>query len=167
MSLTLKDVRGFGNPLRAYNFDLIIPVLPGGAAGEALRLHIVSTNIPGFSSEPMERAHHGVVIKHAGRGMYPRSWTNEFFESADLKVYNALLRWHGLQWDRETGAQADDNAYKTEGYLHLLGNDRKPTKKFVLEGLWIEDIPDVLMDSGTSEVVRVPVTWSYDRWVEG
>lgn len=166
MALTVNDVRGLGNPLRTYNFELLLPSLPGGGSSDILRLHIVTTVMPGFGSESAERAHHGHVIKHAGRATFPRTFSAEYFESADLKVHSILRKWHAYQWEPETGRQRDEDEYKTTGFLQLLGNDRKMTKQFEIRGMYIEDVADVNLDGSSSEIVRIPVTFSYDDWIE-
>ena len=164
MALTLTDVRGMGNTLKQNNYDLVIPNPPAGGDGDILRLAVASSAIPGFSSEIVERAHHGHVIKEAGRGMFPRTLPAEFFETSELTALTLLKAWHTLQWNNETGEQSDTNAYKTDGYIILLDAARKESKKVRFKGLFIEDVADSPLDGASSEIVRVSVTFSYDDW---
>lgn len=164
MAATLDDVRNLGDSLRQFNFELVIPNIPGGGDGDILRLRIVTSAIPGLSSEMIERAQHGFTIKEAGRGNTPRALPCEFFESSDLVVYRMLKDWHGLQWNPRTGAQAATSVYKTKGYIKVLGNDRKERVSLVLEGVCIEDIPDSALSGESSEQVRLAPTFSYDFW---
>lgn len=164
MAATLNDVRNLGDSLRQYNFELVIPNVPGGGDGDILRLHVISTTIPGLSSEMIERSQHGFTIKEAGRGNTPRSLACEFFENSDLVIFRMLQAWHKLQWDPQTGAQAQSSVYKTKAYLKVLGNDRSEKASILLEGLCIEDIPDIAMSGESSEQARVAPTFSYDNW---
>lgn len=164
MAASLDDVRNLGDSLRQYNFELVIPNVPAGGDGDILRLRVISASIPGLSSEMVERAQHGFTIKEAGRGNTPRSLPCEFFESSDLVVYKMLKNWHGLQWNPQTGAQAQASVYKTKGYVKVLGNDRNEKVSIVLTGLCIEDIPDAALSGESSEQVRIAPTFSYDSW---
>lgn len=164
MPATLNEARNLGDSLRQYNFELVIPNVPGGGDGDILRLRVISTSLPGLSSEMVERAQHGFTIKEAGRGNTPRSLPCEFFESSDLTVYKMLKAWHTLQWNPQTGAQATASVYKTKGYIKVLGNDRAEKVSIVLNGLCIEDVPDSALSGESSEQVRIAPTFSYDDW---
>ncbi len=164
MALTLEDVRGLSDSLKNFNFDLVIPNVPGGGDGEAFRLHVVTAAIPGLSSEIIERAHHGFTVKEAGRGQFPRVFPCEFYESSDLKIFKALKAWHDLQWDKNTGAQAARTVYTTSIYLKTLGNDRNESASIKMNSCFIEDIADSPVSGDNSETVRVSVTFSYDDW---
>lgn len=162
MSITLNDVRSIGNPLRQYDFDFVIPSMPGGGDGNVIRIHITNTNIPGFSVESFESNHHGHTIKHAGRGIHARTYTVEYEETSDLRIYNAFRAWRDLQWDPETGEQAEPEEYKTVGQLQLLNGAKEITKKIDLIGLYVEDVADVPLDGAVSDSVKISVTFSYD-----
>ena len=164
MALNLDDVRGLADSLKNYNFDLVIPNVPGGGDGEALRLHVVTTSIPGLSSEMIERAMHGFIIKEAGRGRFPGVLPTEYVESSELVIFKAMKAWHDLQWDKKTGAQATATIYKTNAFLHILGNDRSVKATIKLSGVCIEEISDTPMSGESSELVRASVTFSYDYW---
>ena len=166
MAITLQDVRGLAEPLRQYNYEFVVPDVPGAGDGGVLRIAVVTASIPGMQSEPFELSHGGFVTKHAGRGMYPRSLAIEYREGADLNVYNSLLAWHGLQWNRETGVQADESMYKTNALFRILDHSKAVAGTFNLEGVFIEDVGDVSMDYASSAEVRVPVTFSYDLWLK-
>ena len=162
MAVTLDDVRGSSNPLISYNYDLVIPTVPGGGNGDVLRLHLLNTNIPGFGVEVFESNHHGFVIKHPGKKSYPRVLTAEYEESNDLTVLNAIRGWHDLMVDPDTGIQAPAALYKVDMFLELLSNDKAIAGTVRLRGCFPEEVPDTPLDGATSDAVRISVNFSYD-----
>lgn len=162
MAVSLNDVRGMGNPLRSYDFDIIIPNMPGGGDGAAVRIHVTNGTIPGFGVESFESNHHGHTLKHAGRGLHARTWNVEYEETTDMRVYTALRAWRDLQWDPETGVQAERDVYTTTGKIQLLNVSKTVIKTIDVFGLYVEDVPDITLDGAVSDSVKIPVTYSYD-----
>lgn len=164
MAYTIEQVRNLGSPQKSYNFEIVIPDIPGGASGDSLRLRVNTATIPGFgSNEPIEAAHGGHVVKYPGRGTYPRTWTFEVMEYEDMFWYDALQKWHALQWDRDTGVQQTPDQYKKTVEVHLLNSNKDVTMKVILHGAYIEDVPDVTLDYNSSTPVNVSVTLGYDN----
>lgn len=163
MAIELANVRASGEPLRQYNHDLVIPNVPNGGDGEAFRLRLLNTVLPGFQSEVFESNHFGFVTKHAGRGLFPRVLTAEYEESADMIVYRTLSAWYQLQWDINTGVQVSSDLYKTDGFLQVLDGEKNVVGTVNLFNMFIEDVADAPLDGAVSEGVRVPVSFSYDE----
>lgn len=162
MAVTLNDVKSMGDPLRPYNFDLIIPNIPGGGDGNAMRIHLVNTSIPGFSSEVFSTKHHGFEIKHVGRGTFPRTLPVTYVEDSNLTILNSLRRWHRFQWEPNTGIQVPQALYKTDGFLKLLDSDKSTKATYKLVGMFIQSVPDTAMGQSDSGPVNISVTFSYD-----
>jgi len=162
MPVTLEDVRRIGDPLRSYNFDLLITSMPGNGDGNLIRLSVTTASIPGFAVESFESNHHGHTIKHAGRGIHTRTLTIEYEESSDLRIYNAFRSWRDLQWHPVTGVQAEPAEYKTDGFLELYDAGKNQTKRIKMIGMYVEDVADSILDGAASDSVKVSVTFSYD-----
>lgn len=169
MTVNLQNLRQMP-PLRQYNFELIIPSWPGGGDGSLLRIPVLTTSLPGFSSEPIESMVAGFTEKFAGRGMFPRSLPVEYRETRTVAVWSALYDWNQMAFDSETGVQSEDiigSGYRTTGYLKLYNEARDEVKSITFEGMWPEDVSDVSLDGSASDVVRVSATFSYDRFTIG
>lgn len=164
MALQFEDVRKYANSLKQYNYELLIPNVPGGGDTEIIRVAIVTTSIPGFGSEMVQRTHHGFVIKEAGRVDLPRQLPFECYETAQGDILQTFKNWHFLQWNPATGEQESAEVYKTDGYLILLNNKREESKRLWLKGVCIENVADTPLDGGSSEIVRVSGMLSYDDW---
>ena len=55
-----SDMSGLPDPLLSYNFDLVIPNIPGGGNTKALTIKCQSTSLPGKSLEDVTVTAHGV-----------------------------------------------------------------------------------------------------------
>lgn len=166
MAVQLSDVRQYGDPLRSYNFDLVIPSMPGFGNGLFLRIGVTTTSIPGAGSNTFESNHHGHTLKHAGRGTHPRTLVAEYEETGNLDVINAFRSWRNLQWDPETGVQAPPDVYKTDGFLQLFNSSKELIKNMRIRGLFVEEIADAPLDGGADDSVKVSITFSYDDHVD-
>lgn len=163
---SLNSVRSLADPARSFNFEVQVPNLPGGGNGEELGMRVTSTSIPGFQSEPTEVAlGGGHVVSYAGRGTYSREWTFSAIEGENMVVYDAIERWHGLQWDRSTGSQRPSQEYKTDVYIVQLNGQKAPVKKWRLEGCFVSTLGDGAVDHNSSEALRLDVTLRYDNIV--
>lgn len=159
----LNVVRGLPDPARGYNFEVLIPNMPGGGNSEVVSLRVTATSIPGYSSEPSEYSLGGHVLKVPGRGMYTREWAVTLVEGEDMVVAEALEAWHRLQWDRVTGAQAVSQDIKTEIFIRQLNGAKQTAKEWVLEGCWVSNVGDMALDQATSDVLRAEITFSFDN----
>lgn len=164
MAVTLQEVKNLSDGLRQHNFMLVIPNVPGGDDGDILRLRAVTTSFPGFGSLPIERKMHGFTVKEAGEKSYPRALPCEFIEGSEAPILNLLRRWHRLQWENITGAQAPSSVYKTKAILQLMNNAKQVTHSIQLNGIYIEDVTDTPLTGETNDQVRISVTFSYDDW---
>ena len=165
--VTLNDVRGIGDPLRIYNYDLVITEPPGATAnGQVLRISNTNTSIPGVGVESFESNHHGHTLKHPGRGIHPRTLTAEYEERSNGIVLTTLRAWRELAWNTETGAQAVSADLKVDGFLELYDTEENLIKTIRIRGMYVEDIADTPLDGATSDSVKVTVTFSYDNTID-
>lgn len=167
MAITLADIRGSGTPHINYNYDLVFPTIPGGGNGDVLRLHVLSTSIPGFSTETFETNHHGFLIKHAGKKEYPRTLSATFEEKDDMTILTDIRNWHDLMIEPETGVQVSADIYKVDGFLQLLNAQKAIVKEIRMRGMFPETISDITLDGGTTGATEITVDFSYDDWIFG
>ena len=166
MALGLNEIKGLADPFKNFNYEFIIPNMPGGGDGEILKISAVTVSIPGFMTEPIEETFPGGhMIKHAGKGTYNREIAVEFREGQDLAIFTALNGWYDLIWNRETGAQTVADSYKTEAILHMLDSAKETVRTVRMRGVFIQSVDDLSMDSAGGEGVRISANFSYDDWI--
>ena len=163
MPLSLAEVRS-AEPLRQYNYELIIPNVPNGGGGESLRIQNMNTSIPGFSHEEFESNRGGHVVKHAGRVTFPRALSATYEETEDMTITKILKAWHNLILNSETGVGSPASTYKTQALLRIFKSDGSLSTTFKFTGFWCQDVADGSLDGGSGEKVEVGVTFSYDEF---
>ena len=162
---TLEDIRGLALPVMQYNYEFIVPNLPGDSdsSSDTLRFLVNNCSIPSMSSEEIEVSHGGHVVNYAGRSMYGgRSFSAEFQDIEGMPIYTALTEWHRVQWDRQTGAQRPKTEYATDVYINVLNSNRSITNQYIMYGTWISNIGAITLDGSSSAPVTISVDFKFD-----
>ena len=82
------------NPARSYLWDVLVPVPVGDGDSTTYQVRAQSTQIPGRKNESIAIPYKqtaGVVV--AGKLSYDHTWTCEFIEGEDKKVFDAVYSW--------------------------------------------------------------------------
>ena len=156
------DVRSLPDPLLSYNFDLIIPNIPGGGDTKRLTIKCQSSSIPGTSVEDVTVSLHGVDLKFAGRQMWSHTLTTTYVETRDMSTRFAIKRW--IEFCRNTRLNSGNYKanYATLADLVLyddVGNVIRTTR---MEGFFPQTMDDAAVDGTSSTVVTIGVTFAYD-----
>lgn len=162
MRTSLQDVRSLPDPLQAYNWDLIIPVMPGTSNTKAFTFKAQSTSIPGFLLEQVPVALHGVELRFAGRANYSHSFPVTLIETRDVGTRNMLRRWQKIARDWQTNTGTYKSVYSTTVQLVLYDDIPTEVMSINLIGCWPETVDDSQIDNANSAVVMTQVTLSYD-----
>ena len=162
MRTSLQDVRSLTDPLQTYNWDVIIPAMPGTGNSRTFTYKAQSTAIPGFMLEQVPVALHGVELRYAGRANYSHSFSVTLIETRDMGTRNMLRRWQKLarNWQTNTGVYKE--IYSTVIQLVLYDDIPLEIANIKLFGCWPETVDDASMDNSSSGVVTTNVTFSYD-----
>lgn len=162
MRTSLQDLRSLPDPLQSYNWDLIIPVMPGTADSRTFTFKAQSSSIPGFLLEQTPVALHGIELRYAGRANYSHSFPVTLIETRDVGTRNMLRRWQKLarNWQTNTGSYKE--VYATTIQLILYDDVPNEILSMNLVGCWPETVDDSPLDSTSSSVVTTNVTFSYD-----
>lgn len=162
MRTSLQDVRSLPDPLQQYNWDVIIPIMPGTSDSRTFTFKAQSTSIPGFMLEQVPIALHGVELRYAGRANYSHSWQVTLIETRDVGTRDMLRRWQKISrnWQTNTGSYKD--VYSTTVELVLYDDIPLEVKSLKLVGCWPETVDDSAVDNSTSAAVTTGVTFSYD-----
>lgn len=162
---SFADVLGLVDPLLQFNFDLIIPNMPGtsGYNARAFKSKIMTTSIPGRTIEPVEVALHGAAYDVAGRAVYTRSLPFEMLETRDLASRTALSQWHRFTRDDSSlgGFHAE---YATTVELQLNDDKDNVIKIIRLYKCWLESFDDSSLDGSASASVTISGTLRYSHF---
>jgi hypothetical protein len=166
MRTSLQDVRSLSDPLQSYNWDLIIPVMPGTSNSRTFTYKAQSTSIPGFQLEQVPVALHGVELRYAGRANFSHSFQVTLIETRDIGTRDMLRRWSRLARDWTTNTGTYKEIYGTSVELVLYDDIPIEIKRIRLVGCWPETVDDSSLDGTSSAVVTTSVTFSYDYMEE-
>lgn len=161
--INIEDVRQIGEPLRLYNFEVLLTEIPFSSfGGDQLRLRLTTASIPGLGSDPIMINSGGHEVIYPGRIRYSHNWRFELREHEDVQVTTALRDWHQAVWNRESGIQLPASDYKVDVTMQLLDAAKTPVQIYTLIGCWPSEMGEVGLSYETSQDVRIPISFSYD-----
>jgi len=162
----LSDIRALPDPLMGYNFDLVIPNVPGGGDARSLTIKCMSTSIPGMSTEDVTVSLKGIDTKYAGRPMYTHTLSCTYLETRDLSTRDAIRNWIKLQRDFRANTGSYKSDYATTASLMLYDDTGAAIRQISLEGFFPQNMDDAALDGGSSTPVNIAVTFAYDSFDE-
>jgi len=166
--IDIESLRSLAEPLKSYNFEIYIPVVPGGAdlQGEDIRFYCRTGIIPGETQEPIVVDSGGHQVMFAGRTTYSHQFPVSMRLHEDLKVINMLRTWRDLLFNKQTGAQSVASEYKAQTlYAILLDSAKNPVQYYRAVGAWPSVVPDVPLGYGGNEALELQVVFTFDYWI--
>ena len=161
---TIEEIRNLAEPLKGYQFRITISNPPGSGAGiDLMQFRCAAATIPGKQIEEVLITLGGYNLKRAGRSVPVGTWTVSFVEGTDAQISQRMRSWQEICHNQATGIQENADGYSRSAVIELLDNAGNVSQAHRLIGIWPQDIPDVQMDTGTSEAVRYDVTFAYDH----
>ena len=160
-----QDVNALKDPLLQFNFELILPNVPGvsGYNAREFRTKIMSTAIPGRQIEAVVSDLHGVTRETAGRVQYSRSLPFEMQETRDMESRRVLSGWHRYaRNDSSLGAYYSE--YSTTAEIHMFDDHDRVVNRTRLYGCWLESFDDSAVDGSSSAAVTISGTLKFFRW---
>lgn len=161
------DMSGLPDPVLSYNFDLLIPNLPGGGNSKALTIKCQSTSLPGMSLEDVTVAAHGIELKYAGRPIYTHTLSATFWETRDMTTRDALMA--NMLLARNAKANTGDYKvnYSTLGFILLYDDTGSNVIRTTqLEGFYTQDLQEVALDGATSTALQMQATFFFDLFTD-
>lgn len=160
---TIDEIRNLSEPLKGYQFKIIIADPPGaGASSDILQFRCTATVLPGKDIEETLVNLGGYNVKYAGRSIPTGLWSTTFIEGTDLSVVERLFTWGEIAHDMRTGVNGESSDYKRVARVELLNNAKETVKVRRVIGIWPQSVPDLAFDSASSDASRYDVTWAYD-----
>lgn len=165
MRTSLSDVRALPDPLMTYNWDLIVPIMPGTANTRPFTFKALSAVIPGKLLEQVPVNLGPAEVRYAGRENNSHSWACTFHETRDTGTREMLRRWQQLARNNIANTGTYKDVYAVNAELVLYDDIPNEVRRFVLFGVFPETIDDSSLDRA-SAAVQISVTFSYDDFTE-
>lgn len=164
----VEELRHLGEPLKIYNFEVLIPDPGKYGAGtdDVIRLRVDSCALPGITSDVIQVTSGGHTVKYAGRGRYSQNWGVRIREYEDMEITNFLINWHAAQWNRQTGIMLPKTEYSQDIMVRMYGSGGNLVKTWNIIGCFIESIADIGLSYEASGVTGYDVTFGYDYHTE-
>jgi len=161
---SLQDSLSLGDPAQLWNFDLVLPVIPGTSNTRPLTFRCQSTDMPGSSLENLEVALHGHVIQYAGRRMYTQTLNATFLETFDWETRGIFNRWMEIarSWRNNSGSYFA--TYAVSGLLVTYDDVPNVVQTTQINYMWPESMQEVQLDGSQSGPVQISVSFRYTDW---
>lgn len=162
-----EDVDALLDPLLMYNWDLVIPQVPGvqGHNAKNFKSRIMTTSLPGRIIESVVQDLKGVTRETAGRVQYTRSLPFELMETRDLIARDTLAGWSRYARN-DSGLGTYYSEYSTMVNLLLFDDHDQVIRNIALHRCWIEMFDDSPLDGSASAAVNLNGVLKYFRWTE-
>lgn len=163
---SLNDIRSLSDPLMSYNWDFVIPNMPGGGDSRSLTFKAQSTSIPGVQLEPVIVGLHGIEVTYAGRQMFSHTLDVTFLETRDIGTRTAIRNWMELARNQEANSGDYKANYSTEVQMILYDDTGAEVRKIRMFGVYPSSLQDVAVDGSQGAIVQVAITFSYDNHID-
>jgi hypothetical protein len=160
---SLQDVQAIPDPALTWNYDLMLPSIPGSSDTRQLTWRCMSTTLPGSEMDRVDIRLHGVNIVRRGARNWGHTMNTTFLEAVDWNTRNAFFNWmeSAQSWKNNTGSPS--SVYLVNGQIVLYTDAPTVAKTVVVYGMWPQQIQDVTMDGAQGgSHVSLEITWSYD-----
>ncbi len=162
-----SDMSGLPDPVLSYNFDLIIPNIPGGGNTRALTIKCQSSALPGMSLEDVTVSGHGIELKYAGRPVYTHTLSASFWETRDMTTRDALMAWMLLGRNAKQNTGDYKVNYSTLAQTLIYDDTGSNVIRTIqYEGFYCQDLQEIALDGGQSTALQVQATFFYDIFTD-
>jgi hypothetical protein len=163
----LSDVQAIPDPALVWNFDLLLPAIPGSSNTSQLTYRCMSTGLPGSQLMKVDVQLHGVHLVRRGARDWSHAFSSTFLEAVDWNTRNAFFNWMeaAQSWVNNTGSPS--STYLANGQIVLYTDAPAVAKTVQVIGMWPEQINDVTMDGAQGGAhVSLEIQWAYDYTIE-
>lgn len=169
--ISFGQVRAQHDILDQVGFLVDFGNIPGvGGNSRHLSIKCISAPLPGAGNEAFQATMHGHTLNFRGRPTYPGTFNPVFLEDSKMLTLDALRVWLEYTRGSESGnSQGYKNQYAVDANYIVYDTTGKAIKAHIIEGLIINEVPDINFDGQSSAAVQVSPTFKYDRidWNNG
>jgi hypothetical protein len=167
--VTITQIQGLVDPFKQYQFVMTIaPVL--GIANfldtETLSLRCTATAIPGSTLPQIPVELGGFRLFYNGMRTFSGQWITTLTEGQDINVLRQIGSWMQLIYDQTNGVGNFKANYQAEATIEMYNDPADIVATRTLYGLWPTVDPDKPLSFAANARVDVPITWSYDYWLD-
>lgn len=162
---SLQDARSLVDPLFTYNWDLIVPAMPGTPDSRTFTFKATSASIPGSMVEQVAVNLGPAELRYMGRENNSHSFAVTLHETRDVGTRGMLMRWKKLGRNNADNSGSYKSVYSTTIELVLYDDIPQVVKRIRLLGAFPETIDDSSLDRA-SGAVSTSVTFSYDDFID-
>ncbi len=163
---SVQDVSSIPDPALVWNFDLMLPSIPGSSDTRQLTYRCMTQTLPGSELDSVAIKLHGIELRRRGARNWSHTMTTEFMEAVDWNTRNQFFAWmeSAQSWVNNTGSPS--SVYLVNGQIILYTDAPAVAKTVLVRNMWPQAIQDVNLDGGNGAgMVQLGITWSYD-WTE-
>jgi hypothetical protein len=135
-----------------------------GKSEEAVRLNVLTADVPHFSLEVLQYKRGNEVVKFAGVPTF-EAGTVKVDDVVGLHTKDILMGWQERAYDVHTGKGGRMTDYKRECTLVEYTQDFKLIRKWTLVGCWISALSEDAFDKENDGKRAITATIQYDRAV--
>lgn len=159
-----------GQPILAYNWEVVIPNLPSAVSqyAESLSVKARSISMPGVDNAGYETHFGPFVFSHPGKKTYPRRMNITFEEGYSNPVVEAMKLWMQQVFDEQAGAGMSEALLKSDLWIRLLGPGGEGGAEMdgaihVYEAFPM-NVSDTNLDYSSESQIMLSVTMAYNVW---
>jgi len=168
-NVSIQSVMGLADPLKVYQFQMIITAIPTPVAGAAntttTSLRCTATALPGSAIDEVGVDLGGLpTIRYAGRRRYSGRWRTVLIEGQDAGIITMVGAWQKYANNPITGVQAGKANYAKQATINLFSDPAQSIYLRTIYSIWPLTCDDIPLQMGASNAVPVNVDWAYDIW---
>jgi hypothetical protein len=154
-------------PARSYLFNIIIANPIGGGDPDTLMLRCQSSQMPERSFKYIEVPwQQDSNLQYPGKLSYPYDWTCTFLESAeDGLTMQSFYNWANTVIQDTTAIGNIQSNIITNMELQLIDPTGAQWGQYTFLNACIERIGNVELSYGTEDIIKIPITFRYQKWV--
>ena len=157
----LQEVQSVQDPLMQWNWNILIPTIPGTGDTRDISYKAISTSIPSSSLEQVPLESHGIKLNFAGRRTWTGTWNVTMIETRTASTRDMLIKWMELarSWVNNSGSYK--SRYGVMAELQLFDDIPTLVRSIVMVGMFPLEIGEATLDQ-SSGIVQYSVNFSYD-----
>jgi len=155
-----EEIRAIGQPLLTDRWELSFPAIPNSSGDTSpLSVRARTCAIPGVTVDKTEVWFKGERVYYATRVNNEGSMRVTFEEGYNIPIWRTFYTWASI------GGLGAPAVYKNVAVVSLLDENQSPVYKFLIGGIFPQDVPEIPLDYSSADIVRLDITFSYD-WFE-
>jgi len=162
--VSIYDVQGLIDPLKGYQFQMIISPIRGVStiSSGVMSLRCTATELPGINLEQVRVDLAGFTVVYPGRVTFSHVWRCTLVEGQDATIRTSIASWMKLTYNWITGTGSNKPDIQSTAQIQLYENPGDKSICNFLYGLFPIGNPAIQMAMGDSRAMMPDIVWSFD-----